>query len=416
MSLAGIALGFIVVPLASVIMYFLTRQLWQLMFRGASGEALTYESRLYVPVLTILCACAAYSFYQIAFRWTGAAALTAGALTWWALAASASAFMAPGASYAFMWPLAAGLMTVVASLWIKTKGRETRVGYAALLFTGAVVLLIVIPSIKMICLAFPTNEYMIAVLVVLCVGLLLPQLQQITNNRTWIAPVGVAVMTVTLAGILVTKTSITASEPKASQVIYLGNADTQSAVWASSDRRLEPWYRSFFADPVNRALKEGESPKWFGPRWLQGRSVLVGQAPTLSVASPVVSVSEDSVANSSRKLHFRISSARGAPELWVNVSAAAPIVSAYLKDSVVYSSTNSKKEPLRELTIRYFGAPPDGIDLGLEMNGNGPLKIGVADCSYNLPNMTPPVPPRPANMIPARTAGDLTVLTRQYSF
>ncbi|MFL6283822.1 MAG: M20/M25/M40 family metallo-hydrolase [Pyrinomonadaceae bacterium] len=360
-----------------------------------------YDGGFYVVALVLLTLAVVAALYNWFRRRSSLENLTAGALLCWVALAVAAGVLAPGASYLFMWPLLFALAGV--AFTSLRSGRESASKWVVLTLTVLPAAALFTPLVMQVFEALTLNAAgVVAVLLALLCGLLVPHLSLLAGRRPWVFPAAAASISVALiAGGLAAAAA--AGGAKTDSAFYLMSADTGEALWVSQDRAPDEWTAQFFPTGVRRGLGE------FLPL-SEGDTFLTGAAGRTTLPAPEVSVVEDASDGAQRTLRLRIRSLREAPLVSVYVKAEGELSGVLLGGS----------EAPGRLTrggfwaARYYAPPEEGVELTLRLKGPGRVRVRVNDVSYGLPESIP-VKPRPANIRPAPAdINGATVVTKVF--
>jgi hypothetical protein len=179
------------------------------------------------------------------------------------------------------------------------------------------------------------------------------------------------------------------------------------ARWVSADDHLDDWTQQFFAAGAERSgflAFPNANPDWIFPAWQ-------APAPAVNLPAPEVTVIEDLVSGDQRTLRFRLTSPRGAPNVYLDVKAPGTIEATL--DGKPLDLTLVPNDLRARLRLVYHAVPAEGIDVGLTFPAAGPVSIRVEDRSNGLPKIPGVViAPRPDDTMPAPfEMADPTIVT-----
>jgi hypothetical protein len=405
LTLKGVAFGAIALPVACALAALSASLVWGIARPLLEGFDSTpwgdpYDGGIYVAALLLLTLAVFAALYNVFSRLSSVENLTAGALLCWVLLAVAVSVTAPGASYLFVWPLLAAL--VGAAVLFATRGRESASKWAALALTALPAVALFSPLVIQIFEALTLQAAgVVAVLLALLCGLLVPHFRLLAGSRPWAFPLA-AVLTcvVLIAGGL----AVAAADggPKTDSVFYALNADTGEALWASGDRAPDQWTTQFFTSGGQR-----REVREFFPL-ADDNTYLTTAAERAPLPAPEVSVVEDTQDGSTRTLRLRVRSPRLAPLVSVYARAEGGLVGASLDGAEV----PARATPGGIWAINCYAPPAEGVEVTLRLKAPGKVRIRVNDISYSLPDSFP-VKPRPADVLPAPGRPDgMTVVTK----
>jgi hypothetical protein len=418
LSISGIVWGFLALLLTMVSGGIVGTILWWIVRRIHSDEKLAYQSNTYNSYLYmigfVLLAVALTSALYIRFcKKINIENLAVGGLLWWLILMILSTLLLPGSSYLFTWPLLFSLVAL-GIVFISKDGRLVSWKQFAVLSVCAIpAILIFAPMIYQVftALAFGLAGVMM-VLVVLLLGLLLPQLQiMAAPGRRLLS----GVMLMSSLGFLVAgivTSGFGATHPQSDSLFYGLDADAGRAFWASADRASDEWTAQFISAKASR----GTMPEFFP---LSERLFLKDQAPVASLAAPQAELLSDSTTNGLRTLRLRITSSRQAPCISVYVEPTVEVFGATVNGQQLTglnSSTNNQGE--KEWGLFYYAAPPNGIELTCDVKTFRPIQIKVVDRSYGLPEtLNASFKARPAYLMPMIIPNnETTLVSKSFAF
>lgn len=418
LTIRGMAFGFLAFALTTAIIAALEKLLWAGIFKlryesevRPLGE--TYHSNLYLIGFIALAVAVTAAVYNLFRRKTSPENLAAGGLAWWAILMLLASFYLPGASYLFTWPLMFSAIGLAVGLVLKRRNHEA-IGTAILLVSAVPGLALLIPLTYQIFVGLTLNSIaVVAVLVLLQLGLLIPHLDVMARANKWSLPVLAGLITIGFIGAGLVITSFDQKHPKPNNIFYALNADTGKAVWASVDRRPDEWTSQLLStNPENKPLSEFFSPNMSTARVRQN------SAPVAQITAPQIVVLNDQNNGDVRQLRLRITSTRMAPVLSLYVDSKAEFLSLTVNGQRLdQSNTVMLRNNKQAWNMRYVAPPPEGVEVALEFKAQEPLKIRVVDQSYSLPEIPNQTIARPDNTIPSsNTLSDTTLVSKSFSF
>lgn len=336
---------------------------------------------LYLIGFVLLSLAAVSAVYVLFARRVGAGSLLLGALFGWLLLLIASSLLVPGGSYLFAWPLLfmlAGLAIVLK--WGDRDGLHPSRSLVALTIFAVPLVVLAAPVIYQTHVALTLNA---STTVALIAALTLAPVAALAGlsytSRAWTLPVVCALLSLACVAAAFMSGG-GGSGLRQSSIFYALNADTGSGAWGSAHSEDE-WTSQFFAG--RGALKPMvEFFPGFGGPFLQS------PAPTAQLAPPNVTVLSDETANGTRSLHLNVTSQRRAPIVGVFVEGESEPLSMTVNGRRVehLPSIIAGVQP-RAFGVRYYAAPPEGLDLKLDVRAAQGLKLRVIDQSYGLPEL-----------------------------
>lgn len=402
-------LSLIAAPLLVTLVWSLIRSWREVPGVRPQGEA--YGNDLYLLGFVACTVAITASCYALFIRKVSAENLAAGALVWWVLLMLATTLFLPGASYLPTWPLLFNLPAFAYMVASRDRRPNSPV-LLLLLFAGAAAGCVLwVPVIYQTFAGLTLNSIgVVMAMLVLLLGLLSPQLRLLVRPKRWPLPTASALAAVALLAFALFAVRYDERHPRLDTILYGLNADTGSAVWASSDQKPDAWTRQF--------LREGSEKKALTEVFSKGsvRTFLRSPAPAESLATPQLALAGEERSGDVRTLRVRVTSPRQAPVVTVFLDSTADVLGA---------SVNGKRLAMRRdaaptggerlWDLRYYGLPPEGVELLLELRSNEPVRLRVVDQSYGLPGQQWQV--RPAGFIAAPLPyNDSTFVSKSFVF
>jgi hypothetical protein len=420
LTLRGIAFGFaaIVVTLIGVVavVALLQFNIWAL-YRGyrLMIQGGTYNSGFYAVSFVALAVAITASFYIWFRHKTKAENLYVGALLAWAVAMIVAVLLAPGASYLFTWPLFFALLPLAWRFGSDRQDRLTR-GQLVVLYVFAIPgIVLIVPVVNLLFIGLPPQIFAgIVILVVLLLGLLLPQLDLLQARSRWLLP-GVAVLVSLIFVVWGSWTSgFNRDRPRPTNIFYALNADSGKAVWASTDEPIDNWAADFFTEGVKKGSINDYSPSI----WNRFSS---SQAPNAQLPAPEIALVDDKTDNGVRNVRLRLTSRRAAPFIALTIESATPVLGASVNGKPIKNSKVMQPDPNQPWQLAFYGPPAEGVELDLQLPPSQPIKMRVVDQSFELPaSLTASHKARPADKIPTaypfNPYGDATMVSKTFAF
>jgi hypothetical protein len=300
------------------------------------------------------------------------------------------AFLVPGASYLFCWPLFAA--TMGASWWRRSESRGRRApAWLAIFALPALALwapLILSLEVALTAALLPALMLLLAmVLALLTMPILLAG-----KCRRWIVVAALAVSLVALVRAeAASRFSDTRKRPDS--LAYLVDAGSAKAWWFSFDHGTDDW----------TASRLGRSPT----RMDLSRYGVVADGDVLAVATPPDStltwaapmIASHAEAGGKRiQLHLARHGDGEIVMLLADTSVAVHDMT--INKRVLQDGRDDRYSPRYHqgptgTLLRYFGVPPEGIDLEFTITGSATTALRVVSGVQGLPGMTP----RPATLM-----------------
>jgi hypothetical protein len=216
----------------------------------------------------------------------------------------------------------------------------------------------------------------LAFMVALLLGLLIPQLDLLTRAHPWrVSGVALGICVVLLVAGSLTARS-TPARPRPNAVAYLLDADSGRATWFSGGTEQDDWTRQFFAtDP-----EHGTAGKLFPIAKSSGFPIMQGEAPAIRLEAPQVDVLDDQTAGGVRTVQLNLRSPRGAPVMMLDVEPYGAIQAVTVGDKRIEPIESERN--LWSLT--YYAVPADGFQVTLEIDPSQAIDLQVSDQTWDL--------------------------------
>ena len=420
--LAGAAaalLPIMVAPLAAI-------GLWQLLIMVRPGYATLfigdpYRPDLYRWALAALTVTILLAWYLTLRRWIGATSLAIGASLWPAILGLVTAWLLSAMSYyGSLAVIGAGGGALIALLL-----RQRWPGWSVVALTAGAVpalLVLVLGGWRLLGVLGSANGAAVVFLFVLATLTILPLIELVLPSRTaadsaktqsrWpslLVPVGALIITVTLVGMGLAVDRFDPSHPRLTHLMYLMDADSGTAMWASDDQKPAPWIAAYV--PKANGNPEAPFPLPYGntPRWL-------GPAEPLPVSPPRIDFLESRSDGDATLVKVRVTSPRRGQVITLNTDR--PVQNTIITADGEPPATASPSYPDDAGTrpwpyeLRFYDPPADGFVATLRLPGAGLPRIYVSDYTVGLEQI-PGFTPRPADLArsPAHNS-DIVVVGR----
>lgn len=319
-----------------------------------------------------------------------------GVLVAWTLIAVCLSFLAPGASFVFVWPA-----ITVAAAWLPGPGPGRTI--ATWLAIAVTIFLVVPIAYLMACVALGTNQVGGAVLGMfasLVSALILSQISMDAAEARWAAlGAAVAAVALLLIGGLTVRTD--AAHPAGVSLVYAADADSAGA-WltgygssASANARL----RRFLRDMEPQVSAPGTAPAWLSRTFASTGIVPV---PRIDLARSEATVLRDSTVGNERRLAIRFRPAPGTYSVAMATESGS-VVRAAVDGHIV--RTDRYRSPQQRWNLSYVAPPDSGFLLELLIPAATPTTLTFSTRGYGVPPIR--LPPRPEGVVQVQ-GGNMT--------
>lgn len=367
----------------------------------------TYRPEWYAAGLLALTAALTVVWYLLMRRRRKPEELILGTWAWFVVLAILSAAFVPGASYLFTWtPLVGGVLLAAAIRW---GGEEQTWRHLASCAAAVPAVAFLVPLVDLffsIGLAFASGPMFIAVLLL---ATTLPVLDLLAPRRAWLVPVAAAVVGLALitAGLRIDTFD---EHPRQTRLVYALDADQERAWWLSADPAPAPWTDRY----VNTERLEADDRFPDSPSLSLSSRYYSGPASVDHIEPPDVTVTRSERDGDTRQLELRITPGE-ASRLALHADTRRHTVAAATVDGVSVDEEGGQPQDTdpSKWGFVFHGGPPEGIDVTLEVRGEGPLPLRVVGYRDGLPQV-PELTPLPDELTWSGTSSNLTMVAKSY--
>jgi hypothetical protein len=385
---------------------------WQLLLLlhpsyGSFHTGDTYRPEWYAAGLLALTAALSVAWYLMMRRRRTPEELILATWAWFLVLAIFSAAFVPGAAYLFTWtPLVGSVLLAAAFRWSR---EETTWRYLALSAGAAPAIALLVPLVDLLLslgLAFVSGPMFMAVLVLVTA---LPVMDLLALRRAWLVPVATAVVGLALVTAGLRIDTFDDEHPRQTRLVYALDANQEQAWWLSADPDPAPWTDRYVD---TERMEDDRFPD--SPSLSLSSRYYSGPASVARIEPPDVTVRRSEQTGETRELGLRITPAEGS-RLALYADTRSHTVTAATVDGVNVEEVPGQREdtdPSRWGFV-FHGVPPEGIDVTLEVRGEGPLLLRVIGYRDGLPQV-PELTPRPDDLTWSGTSSNLTMIAKSY--
>lgn len=335
--------------------------------------------------------------------------LVVGAMFPWLILMIFTGFALPAGSYLFTWPLLFVLIARGIDFFVgKKEVDRLKLSIGLSLSTFPAIALIV--PMMYFCFQFfgfqmsPRITAILIVVAMLPIGLLISQLDFMLRPKKWLLPAIAILVGLTFISVAKFTSHFDRNSRKTSSLFYAVNANVGRAMWASLNRRPDEWTSQFLTSSTERS----SALDFAG----QDLTVLSADAPFLALPAPDAKTISDVTTNGIRTLNLRVTSGRQAPCLIVSLDDGIKV------RACVIDGKRYDQNPKDEWRMRYFAVPPEGLELGLEIEEQPNIVLRVTDVSPGLPELPGlSFKPKPDYLMTSpELFNDGIVITKSYAF
>jgi hypothetical protein len=368
----------------------------------------TYRPGWYAAGLLALTAALTIAWYLLMRRRRTPEVLILATWAWFVALALTTAAFVPGAAYLFTWtPLVGCLLLAAAIRW---GGEEPTWRYLALSAGAAPAVALLVPLVDLffsIGLAFASGPMFIAVLVLVTA---LPVLDLLALRRAWLVPVAASVVGVALIAAGLRIDTFDDEHPRQTRLVYALDADQKQAWWLSADPDPPPWTERYV--DTGRIVADERFPD--SPSLSLASRYHAGPASVARIEPPEVTVTRSKQDGDTRELRLRITPGE-APRLALYADTKARSVIAATVDGVSVEEAPGDRQDTdpSKWGFVFHTVPPEGIEVTLEVRGEGPLPLRVISYRDGFPRV-PELRPMPDDVTWSGTSSNLTMVAKSY--
>jgi hypothetical protein len=334
------------------------------------------------------------------WKWK-AAGVEAGALVWWSIVSIAVALYVPGASFLFVWPLAAAIVAAHAS------SRGAKAAVALHWVTAIVVVAMVVPTAyAMVVVALGLDAVGGAILgLLVAMGVTLARPVIVVPSDGWWTAAVPAAAAAWAAVIGATTVRTNAEHPEGGSLVF--------AIDADSGRAFASGYSSgpVAAKWVSATIGGARAPASDLPLWVRrlagGRPVMIAEPYASPLTAPRVTVLKDSSGIGERTVQVRIQPG-GTGTLSMGLDLDTTRVLAATVDGRSIDRERYRRRPTR-WALEFIAPPDSGFTLSLTMPADARPILGVTARRAGLVAWPLTLVPRPPGVIPIQS-GDMSVV------
>jgi hypothetical protein len=197
--------------------------------------------------------------------------------------------------------------------------------------------------------------------------------------------------------------------PRQTRLVYALDADQEQAWWLSADPDPPPWTDRYVDTEFMEDDRFPDSPSLsLASRYYSG------PASVARIKPPDVTVRRSERNGESRELRLRITPAE-ASRLALYADTRSHTVTAATVDGINVEEAPGQRQDTdpSKWGFVFHGVPPEGIEVVLEVRGEGPLPLRVIAYRDGLPQV-PELTPLPDDLTWSGTSSNLTMIAKSY--
>lgn len=388
LSLKGIMIGFLpflatlVISCAATILGWMLIQ-WLYPHYAEIQHGFTYNGYTYIFMFAFLSlGIAFYSYHKLGKNST-AANLTVAPIFFWVIIAILAGLYLDGASFISI-PI---LLSLISLAYLIFKDKEQP--YTILLtLLGIPAVFILAPFIKL----FPVGLGLkiiavVALLVTLIIGLLMPVFG-LYKRKKWTARL-FFIATVITFFIAHSQSGFTETQQKPNSLVYILDADTNTATWNTYDLKLDDWTKNYIKDEVNVSKSKDVMDSKYNSGF-----TFTQKAPVKSVPMPLVEVLQDTT-TLMRHITLKITPQRNVNRMEV-FRNETKLSSLFINGLSVEKSIKNRRR-----LVSYYVSDNEPLELSFSVEPNAKPELIIYEASFDLmTNSLFSIPERAKDMMP----------------
>jgi hypothetical protein len=198
--------------------------------------------------------------------------------------------------------------------------------------------------------------------------------------------------------------------PRQTRLVYALDADQEQAWWLSADPDPAPWTDRYVN--TGRIVTDDRFPD--SPSLSLSSRYYSGPASVARIEPPDVTVRRSERDVDTRELRLRITP-NGASRLALYADTRSHTVTAATVDGISVEEAPGQRQDTdpSKWGFVFHGGPPEGIEVTLEVRGEGPLPLRVIAYRDGLPQV-PELTPLPDDVTWSGTSSNLTMVAKSY--
>jgi hypothetical protein len=368
----------------------------------------TYRPEWYAAGLLALTAALTVAWHLLMRRRHAPEELALATWAWFVVLAILTAAFVPGAAYLFSWtPLVGSLLLAAAIRW---GGQEPAWRYLALSAAAVPAVVLLVPLVDLLFslgLAFASGPLFITVLVLVTA---LPVLDLLALRHAWLVPVAAAMVGLVLITAGLRIDTFDDEHPRQTRLVYALDADRERAWWLSADPQPAPWTDRYV--DTERIEDDDRFPD--SPSLSLSSRYYSGPASVARIEPPDVTVTRSDRDGDTRVLRLRVTPGEGS-RIALYADTRSHTVTTATVDGISVEEAPGQRQDTdpSKWGFVFHTVPPEGIDVTLEVRGEGPLPLRVIGYRDGLPQV-PELTPRPDDLTWSGTSSNLTMVAESY--
>ena len=335
----------------------------------------TYNGHSYMAAFILLSLSICFAFYQLFSNKKVTINHYIAPLFIWIIINLAVAIKLKGAGFLII-PVFSGLI-MLASFIITQKPKPI-----LNLILSIPALLLIAPLIQMFPIGLGLKLlFGSAILTALVFGLLLPIFGSFTRKGTW--SLFLFIVAISFFAKAHYKSGYEPGKAKSNSLLYILDANTNKAVWATYDTNLDEWTRSYLGANPKIANRLNANP--LKSKYNSGFT-FIADAPMKNIARPTIEFLKDSVANANRYLKIRITPNRKVNRYDIFANEDLDIQNFKANGISLLGQKGSKYERKGKKLLSYYVVDQIPLEMEFNIKTTSVLDMDLMESSFDLMN------------------------------
>ncbi|WP_121364904.1 M28 family peptidase [Flavobacterium limicola] len=333
----------------------------------------TYNGHAYIAAFVLLSLAISMVFYHLLSERKVTINHYAAPLFLWIIINGILAFVLPGAGFLII-PVYFGLL--IFGLFIVTQKSNKTLN----LLLSIPALLIIAPFIQMFPIGLGLKVlFGSAILTVLTFGLLLPVFGAFAKKGIW--SIILLLLSIGFFAKAHSESGYEAGKAKSNSLLYVYDADTDQASWATYDKNLDSWTKGYLGENPKNATNLNEIPLF--SKYNSGFTY-AANAPKKDLQKPSIEFLEDRIVGNQRYLRIKISPNRNVNRYDIFANEKMEIHNFKANGVTTLGQKNSLYQRKGKKILSYYVVGNAPLEMQFSMNVSTVLDMELLESSFDL--------------------------------
>lgn len=333
----------------------------------------TYNGHAYIAAFVLLALAISMLFYHLFSERKVTINHFVAPLFIWIVINGALAFVLPGAGFLII-PVYFGLL--IFGLFIVTQKSNKTLN----LLLSLPALMIIAPFIQMFPIGLGLKVlFGSAILTVLTFGLLLPVFGAFAKKGIW--SILLLLLSIGFFAKAHSESGYEAGKAKSNSLLYIYNADTDQASWATYDTNLDSWTKGYLGENPKNATNLNEIPLF--SKYNSGFTY-AANAPKKDLQKPSIEFLEDQIVGNQRYLKIKISPNRNVNRYDIFANEKMALHNFKANGVTTLGQKNSLYQRKGKKILSYYVVGNAPLEIQFSMNVSTVLDMELLESSFDL--------------------------------